>query len=160
MDKPVVLLDVDGVINVSRPGWGTAPFSARAIVDGEQFKLRWAPALIDRINRLSEVADIRWCASWCPYISEIELLMKIGPFPVEWEEKISLQDVNDYKWRSILKHTGDGRKVIWIDDEIDIICPPDSESREIPHLVFAVRPKANRGLSPELMDLVERVSCL
>lgn len=44
---PVWLLDVDGVINATRPGWGSPPRQASVYADGDDWPMRWAPALID-----------------------------------------------------------------------------------------------------------------
>ncbi|GGL41836.1 hypothetical protein GCM10014719_48880 [Planomonospora parontospora subsp. antibiotica] len=65
MDRPVWLLDVDGVINVARPGWGDAPRSGTAYSGGGAYRMRWAPALIDRIRALHRAGgvEIRWCSS-------------------------------------------------------------------------------------------------
>jgi hypothetical protein len=42
---PVWLLDVDGVINATRPGWGSPPRRASVYADGGDWPMRWAPAL-------------------------------------------------------------------------------------------------------------------
>jgi hypothetical protein len=63
MRRPVWLLDVDGVLNAARPGWGEAPRSGTAYSAGQPFSLRWAPALVARIRELHGrgVVEIRWC---------------------------------------------------------------------------------------------------
>ena len=48
MEPPVWLLDVDGVLNANKPGWGQAP--RKRIISG--FVVRWAPKLIVRMHRL------------------------------------------------------------------------------------------------------------
>lgn len=69
-DKPVWLLDVDGVINAStampdtdvwpqwRTGWAAAV--------GSSWPITWAPPVVDAINRLflAGRADIRWLTTW------------------------------------------------------------------------------------------------
>ncbi len=64
--RPVWLLDVDGVINVPRPGWNAAPRSGNACSAGTAFRIRWAPALLDRIRALHHTGsvEIRWCSTW------------------------------------------------------------------------------------------------
>jgi hypothetical protein len=50
MSRPVWLLDVDGVVNVARPGWGAAPRSGNAYSGATAYRMRWAPTLIERIR--------------------------------------------------------------------------------------------------------------
>lgn len=68
--RPVWLLDVDGVINASRPGWGAAPHHGTATAAGMSFRIRWAPALAKRIRALHESGrvEIRWCSTWCDWL--------------------------------------------------------------------------------------------
>src|SRR5690348_3934124 len=42
----VWLLDVDGVLNANRPGWGGPPRGGNAQSGGDLFRIRWAPALV------------------------------------------------------------------------------------------------------------------
>jgi len=58
MDRPVWLLDVDGVINVARPGWGAAPRSGNAYSAGQAYRMRWAPALVERIRALHRAGSV------------------------------------------------------------------------------------------------------
>src|SRR3954468_11461291 len=72
-EPPVWLLDVDGVINVRRPGWGAPPFHDVAYTGDIGWRLRWAPALTARIRRLHRegVAEVRWCSTWCSWPDEL-----------------------------------------------------------------------------------------
>lgn len=76
-NPPVWLLDIDGVLNANRPGWGAGP--RRITCAG--YVIRWAPALIDRIDtiRRAGLADIRWSSTWCGEPAQLaELSARLG----------------------------------------------------------------------------------
>ncbi|HYY11924.1 MAG TPA: hypothetical protein VE781_13380 [Kineosporiaceae bacterium] len=64
--RPLWLLDVDGVVNADRPGWGGSPRSRQVAADGVLWRIRWAPALVERIRALhrSGRVEIRWASTW------------------------------------------------------------------------------------------------
>ncbi|MEU1763329.1 hypothetical protein [Micromonospora sp. NPDC005652] len=74
--SPVWLLDVDGVINASRPGWNAVPWKGYAYDRATEYKIRWAPQLIARIYELHRagLVEIRWCSTWCAYADQLERL--------------------------------------------------------------------------------------
>jgi hypothetical protein len=45
MRQAVWLLDVDEVVNVTRPGWGAVPCNGTACIGAVEYRLRWAPAV-------------------------------------------------------------------------------------------------------------------
>lgn len=77
--RPVWLLDVDGVLNASRPGWGEDPDQGDAFVDGACYSLRWAPALTRRISALavSGAVEVRWATTWVDHILQVERLLRL-----------------------------------------------------------------------------------
>ncbi|SCF14949.1 hypothetical protein GA0070618_3547 [Micromonospora echinospora] len=66
---PIWLLDVGGVINANRPGWGGPPHKRGvwSAVDQYEYTIRWAPILVDRIRDLHEnsIVEVGWCTTWC-----------------------------------------------------------------------------------------------
>lgn len=81
---PVWLLDVDGVLNVPRPGWHEAPRSGRAHLPVGEYRLRWAKSVVDRVRQLgtSGAVEIRWATTWVDWIGEIERLMSFPSWQV------------------------------------------------------------------------------
>lgn len=78
---PVWLLDVDGVINANRPGWGAPPRSSRVWSDTDRmsYLIRWAPALLaccDGPARPAARVDQAVRKSRCP----VQIVLK-GPGP-------------------------------------------------------------------------------
>src|SRR5687768_389378 len=88
---PIWLLDVDGVINASRPGWGAAPRTGYAYAGRSEFKIRWAPALLQRIRKLHSegLVEIQWCTTWCAFADQLERLFKLPPLGRAFTEEIN-----------------------------------------------------------------------
>lgn len=65
MPRPLVLLDVDGVLNALRPGdaWPDWQFG-QAVADGRTYRISWSPSVVARVLRWAEVADVQWLTTW------------------------------------------------------------------------------------------------
>lgn len=68
MSRPLVLLDVDGVLNaIPRFGDLGAWESARtgeADAAGSRFRITWSPAVVEAVRSWREVADVQWLTTW------------------------------------------------------------------------------------------------
>jgi hypothetical protein len=158
---PVWLMDVDGVLNASRPGWGGPP--QRRLVwsptDQASYPMRWAPDLIDRIRSLhvGGKVEIRWCTTWCPDAGELERLWRLpeleralvaDPMPrgaASWPLKLAAA-------QAVL---ADGRRLIWTDDEA---LPKAGETRDeltAGGLALLIAPRPRHGLRPDDLDRIE-----
>jgi hypothetical protein len=163
---PVWLMDVDGVLNVSHPGWGGAP--QRQFVwsqtDQTTYPMRWAPVLIDRIRSLhvDGRVEIRWCTTWCPDADELERLWRLpeleralvaDPMPrgaACWPLKLAAA-------KAVL---ADGRRLIWTDD--DALPKPGAARDELTAggLALLIAPRPRRGLRPDDLDRIEAFASL
>jgi hypothetical protein len=158
MNRPVWMLDIDGVINANKPGWGAAP--RRTTCAG--FTIRWAPALIQRIKdiRRAGLADIRWSSTWCvepSYLSnlsdriDLHLDSAFTSLPADGT-------FEQLKAAAALAVLDESRRLIWTDDTEAGVAPD-----RYPVLGDAVRdgralliaPRPNRGLQPEDLDAIE-----
>jgi hypothetical protein len=163
---PVWLLDVDGVLNASRPGWGGPP--QRRLVwsptDQTSYPMRWAPDLIDRIRSLhvGGKVEIRWCTTWCPDAGELERLWRLpeleralvaDPMPrgaACWPLKLEAA-------RAVL---AEGRRLIWTDDEA---LPKPGEARAeltAGGLALLIAPRPRHGLRSDDLDRIEAFASL
>lgn len=158
---PVWLLDVDGVINSSRPGWGTAPSRAPvwSAADGRAYPLRWAPPLVDRIRELhlSGAVEVRWCSTWCPDADNLERLwglpslvraLTADPMPrgaACWALKLAAA-------RAVL---AERRLLIWTDDEATPVDGPVHDELVAEGRALLVTPRATHGLQPDDLDRIE-----
>jgi hypothetical protein len=162
VEKPVWLLDVDGVINTIRPGWRAAP--RKSLVwsgaDNTSYLLRWSPLLIDRIRAVHTDGrvEVRWCTTWCPEAERLESLWRLpalvraldaDPMPRGaqcWPLKLAAA------WEVL----AEGRRLIWTDDEA---LPPPGPARDdltADGRALLIAPRANRGLQPADLHLIEK----
>lgn len=150
--KPVLLLDVDGPLNV----WAarrTEPESMRpwplvdselhfvALKNSEGFRLRWAPDIVRGLAQLP--VEARWLSSWCvtcrpgplktndhpneclsPLFGWTELPDATERYPEELIAKLG----HVWKYRVVQELANHRRPIVWIDDEAHDIA--DLPSRE------------------------------
>lgn len=148
MKDTVWLLDVDGVINATRAGWSAQPKSGWAYANGNSWRMRWSPQLIERIKKIHkhEHTEILWATTWVGYTYQLENLFKLpalrsaGPTGMGWGQKLAAAE-------AVL---ASGSRLIWTDDEA---IPYDWDSNA-DRLI--IRPRSNRGLRPEHLDEIER----
>ncbi|WP_433076425.1 HAD domain-containing protein [Dactylosporangium sp. CA-052675] len=151
---PVWLLDVDGVINVKRPGWGAAPLQGRAYALGAEWRLRWAPALVQRIRRLHRdgVAEVRWCSTWCAWPGEVERLFKLPGLDRAFGEVPDFSVAKLAAARTVLR---EGRRLVWTDD-VEVPEPgPLHDELVRDGRALLIRPDPRRGLQPRHLDAIE-----
>lgn len=91
--KPVIMLDVDGIIGLENSRTPSTPASelwqdARS-VDQQLLPGIWkcrtfvySPTVISKITAWSAVADIRWLTSWAESALDLGKLLSLPPFPV------------------------------------------------------------------------------
>ena len=116
---PLVLLDVDGVINDLGYLRGTTRPWATAVVPSHGFQIcipDYMPALLQHLAGRSE---IRWCTTWRLRANdEIARHLGIGPFPAV-DDGSKRRDVS---WKAqaacaLAERTlAEGRRVLWIED--------------------------------------------
>jgi hypothetical protein len=157
VSKPVWLLDVDGVLNASRPGWGAAPRSGWAYSAGERWRIRWAPALVSRIRTLhrSGRVEIRWCTTWCHDADQIERLLNLPPFDRAWGGQLFGAEASDAKLAAARTVVDTGRPLIWTDDAEVPEEGPLVEELSGDGRGLLIRPKPYKGLQPEHVDAIE-----
>ncbi|GIG90098.1 hypothetical protein [Plantactinospora endophytica] len=158
---PVWLLDVDGVVNARRPGWGRTP--CRADVWSEEdrceYPLSWADALVDRMRALhdSGVVELRWCTTWCP---EADVLERLWRLPV-LDRALVCEPVpkgpEGWPVKRAAAHAvlAAGRTLVWTDDE----AIPEGDrvlDRAVARgIALLIAPDPARGLRPADIDEIE-----
>ncbi len=146
-----LLLDFDGVVNANKPKWHAPPRTKWVHADGEAFKIRWAPALVDEINELSKTLDVLWASTWIPWKFVLEHTLGFRKFEcIDWPT----EHVESFAKRWHLKETAarkvleSGELLIWADDDLPEIGPLLKEFKD----QLLIRPKSNTGLTPEDID--------
>ena len=80
---PVWLVDVDGVLNVSKPGWGGPPHHGTVAYGAETYQMRWAPRLITELARFhrTRAVEFRWATTWADHIDQVQNVMRLPRIP-------------------------------------------------------------------------------
>jgi hypothetical protein len=122
LKPPLILLDVDGVINLSGTAWELKTrwpdykivYNIQAGNGG--YTICYSQTVVDKINEWSEVADVRWLTTWNEYaIKNLAPALGLKKFPQGRAPGENTKKVN-----SVLHHAntmGSDRLLIWIDDE-------------------------------------------
>lgn len=153
------LLDVDGVINGSRPGWSAPPRSATAYAEGRSFRLRWEPKLIERIRAVAASGvDVRWATTWCVAVPELLRVFGLDlpsaldpdrPAHLVWDE---------VKINAALAVLAAGDRLIWTDDSVVPAARgfyPEFREAEREGRALLIAPVPSRGLRPDHLDAIE-----
>lgn len=148
------LLDIDGVINASKAGWSSAPFSGNAYYKGYSYRMRWAPQLIQRICRLHDSGSVTilWATSWCGETDRLEQLFKLPALGSAWSMRMYGED----KEAAALNVVESGKRLVWTDDEFTPTSGPLYDTLTADGKSLLIRPKANRGLRPEHLDQIDQ----
>jgi hypothetical protein len=157
MDRAVWLLDVDGVINVNRPGWGGLPRRGYAVTGGLVFPMRWAPALIERIRTIQRCdgVEICWCSTWCSDADEIERLMGLPPLDRAWLDERTGPAASAAKLAAARRVLANGHRLVWTDDAEVPSSGPVYDELTANGRALLIAPSPSRGLQPEHLDQIE-----
>lgn len=182
MDKPLVLIDFDGVINQfpdekvlrrqnsvdwTKPddprrelyapdNWFQPDCKAKVLVQGmdRRIRIRWSSGLVDRLKALD--AEICWLSTWQPYTGLLNADLDVDWKTIDWYDPVTRQGIWTGKRRSVLNALEQNRPIVWLDDEETT---PEAENaiRAVDHSapVLAVGPNSAIGISCSQMDLIE-----
>lgn len=154
-EPPVWLLDVDGVINVRRPGWGGPPHTGRANAMGVVWPMRWAPALVRRIGWMHRtgLVEVRWCTTWCAYPGEVDRVFRLPGIARAFGD---VPDPTAAKLASVARVVEGGRRLVWTDDDVVPEPGPLYDALTAGGRALLIRPDPRRGLNREHLRAIER----
>ena len=149
MTRPLLLVDVDGVLSLFGQGDDCVP----ALVEGiPHFLSRPAAELL---VRLAERFECVWCTGW-EERAEAHLPHLLG-LPGGWEH-IAFSDRPEdgahWKLAAIDAYTGPERPVAWLDDAHDARCEAWADARPGPTLLVTTDPGV--GLTEAQAERLER----
>ncbi len=155
--RPVLLLDVDGVINAFNPGWGD---TARAKCAG--LTVRWSPDMVARIRALhaSGLVEVRWSTTWCGYPDQLAALGVLLDLHVEsaFTQRPMSKTWADLKVEAAHSVLAAGRRLVWADDsEVGAArrLHPPIAAAEADGRALLVQPDPERGLQPADLDAID-----
>jgi hypothetical protein len=141
-DKPLLFVDIDGVISL----FGFAP---AAPPDGTWTSVDGVPHLISaaaprHLLGLARAFDLVWCSGWEDKADEhLAPLLSLPVRPPFLTFSAAPTDVH-WKLRAVERHAGD-RPLAWIDDAFDASCHAWAAARRAPTLLVATDPAAGLG---------------
>ncbi|KUL30855.1 hypothetical protein [Actinoplanes awajinensis] len=141
--RPVVLVDVDGVLNVP----GAPGFVDHDVFAGE-VPVRLNPVHGVWIGELARVFDVVWATGWSHEANRLLApLLGVGPFPVV--EMPAGTFVPEDKVPRVAAYVG-ARPVAWVDDQLTPVARRWAASRRSPTLLVPVDPAV--GLTRVMVD--------
>ena len=148
-DRPILFLDVDGVISLFRFGQDAAPPGAFHSIDGILHCI--GDRVAERLRRLDGAFELVWATGWEEKASEYlpHLLGLRGELPTLTFDGRAVFGSAHWKLGAIDAYAGD-RPAAWIDDFVDDECRSWAERREAPTLI--VEAESAEGLTDEHVE--------
>lgn len=154
----VWLIDVDGVINASKAGWGRAGQAAIALANGHPYRLRWEPQVIDAIRTFNAAPgrEARWATTWCDHEPELRRVFGLI-LPVAFGARPAHLTYDEQKIDAARAVLDAGQRLIWTDDTVVPAARrffPRFDMSEADGQALLIAPKPSRGLRPEDIDRI------
>jgi Swiss Army Knife RNA repair-like protein len=138
--KPLLLVDVDGVISLFGFGPDERPAGAFLTVDGILHYLSAAAG--DHLRQLSAPYELVWCSGWEERANEY-LPQALGlPGPLHHLTFAGAPGRDDRHWKidAIEAYAGPDRPLAWIDDDHNEGCEEWARERPGPTLLLTTEP--------------------
>jgi hypothetical protein len=150
MNRPLLLIDVDGVISLFGFGPDQRPAGRFEIVDGIAHFISATAG--DHLRRLSATFEPAWCTGWEEKANEY-LPRALGlpePFPYLRLEDAVPEQSGHWKLGAIDRYAGRDRPLAWIDDAHDERCARWADARGARTLLVRTNPAI--GLTDEHVE--------
>jgi hypothetical protein len=139
--KPLLLVDVDGVISLW--GWShdAPPDGVWTLVDGIAHYLSMEAG--KRLQELAESFELVWCTGWEEKANEhLPRLVGVGPLPHLSFDRRMAGAASHAHWKlaAIDEHAGPDRAVAWVDDAFNDACHAWAAQRPGPTLLVTTLP--------------------
>ena len=145
---PLVLLDVDGVLNAVQPRGRSGAWSdwrtGLATADGRQFPITWSPTVVAAVRSWRELAEVQWLTTWghdanasLRHLLELPELPVAGTYddvdgwagdadaagPAHASVAPAAPDRLTGRWWKFdvvrrIVRTGEPRRIAWLDDDL------------------------------------------
>jgi hypothetical protein len=181
---PVLLLDVDGVLNafISKPNKAIWPFDTwrfgKARAADREWPIAWSTETVNWLNALDDSgrAEIRWHTTWLHDAQNIADLLGLNRFAVadstpevgddvygEQAQELKsarLRDGEPTWWKYGAAHrvlTEEGRALLWFDDDLESKLPRRlRDLMQANHAVLFISPDGHTGLIPRHLRQAEQ----
>jgi hypothetical protein len=161
-EKPLLLVDIDGVVSLFGFDPNRCPSGTWCQVDGIAHLLSRQAA--DHLLVLARTFELAWCSGWEEKANDhLPHHLGVPSLPyLRFDHKGPgvTAGLSHWKLASIHAHVGDERPVAWIDDDFNDACHAWAAQRPGPTLLHATDPAV--GLDDEaaraLLDWAEAVA--
>jgi hypothetical protein len=145
MHKPILLIDIDGVLSLFGFGPNERPEGTWLTVDGIAHYLSAGGG--EHVQQLAEDYELVWCSGWEEKANEY-LPLALG-LPAELPfisfDRSPGHKGSHWKLAAIDAFVGVERPVAWIDDALDERCDVWAAAREGPTMLVRVEPPSGMG---------------
>jgi len=149
--KPLLFVDIDGVLSVFGFASDSRPFGTWLNVDGIVHFI--SATASEHLHRLATTYELVWCSGWEEKANE-HLVSALGlPAALTFLTFSRYDGGTHWKLGAIEAHAGD-RPLAWIDDAHDDACRAWAAARPAPTLLVATDPPV--GLTAADVDALER----
>lgn len=155
--RPLLLIDVDGVISLFGFDPAHPPAGRFQLVDGiAHFLSGTAGQLLIELSREYELV---WCSGWEERANDyLPFALGLpGPLPLVAFDGLDRPSEAHWKLAGIDAYVGPERPVAWVDDAHDPRCSEWAQSRQAPTLLLATDPAV--GLTRDHVDELLTWAC-
>jgi hypothetical protein len=152
MTRPLLLVDVDGVISLFGFDVRRPPAGRWQSVDGIPHYLSAVAG--EHLRGLAEVFELAWCTGWEEKANEYlpAALGLPGPLPHLCFGAVEPAVRAHWKLAEVVRFAGPDRPVAWIDDAHDHRCHDWASTRGAPTLLVATDPAI--GITAEHVEML------
>lgn len=140
MDRPLLLIDVDGVISLFGYDHAEPPAGRYQLVDGIAHFLSATAG--GHLRRLAGQFDLAWCTGWEEKANDyLPFALGLpGPLPHVVFDPAQRPARAHWKLDGIERHVDPSRAVAWLDDAHDDGCRSWASNRQAPTLLVTTDP--------------------
>ena len=152
MSRTIIALDVDGVLNANKAGWGRAPTHKHVLdstLTSYRLSFEWQCITALRDIHTSGLAEIVWSTTWCPDALLLEALWGLPELRRGWDERPEGGYVGDLKLKVARDILAEGNRLVWIDDMEVPLSGPLYEELMSTGRALLIQPQPSRGLRPD-----------
>jgi hypothetical protein len=154
LDKPLLFVDVDGVISLFGFPADRPPAGSWLNVDGVIHLI--SATASEHLLRLGRTFELVWCTGWEDKADEHLVHVLRLPARLPFLTFSSIPSTAHWKLDSVIAHAG-ARPAAWIDDAFDEDCRAWAAARAAPTLLVPTDPAI--GLTAAHVELLEDWAC-